>query len=234
MAIKILRPEERGSMENKVFKGQTLFSNGVQNTSRPDAFGTVYVFNDDVLYPESFLGMHPHKNVEIVTIMVSGTESHKDTLGIHENYIAGDVQLISSGKGLYHEGGNVSTVESARHLQIWVAPKTLNLEPKVSVKKIELDHIGLSLLVSPNSLQESLSINQAVWIYKGKLKLNQKTSYQIQLSGNGVMVYLVNGTLEINSKIVQEGSAVFLTDENSIELVSQSDDSNFVLIDTVM
>ena len=234
MAIKILKPEERGSMENKVFKGQTLFSNGLRNTSRPDAFGTVYVFNDDILHPKSFLGMHPHQNVEIVTIMISGTESHKDTLGIHENYNAGDVQLISSGNGLYHEGGNVSTVESARHLQIWIAPKAVNLEPKVSVKKTELDKNGLSLLVSPNATQESLRIKQEVWIYKGKLELNQKESYQIQLSRNGVMIYLVNGTLEINAQLVQEGTTVFLTDENSIELVSKNENSNFILIDTVM
>ena len=105
MAINILRPEERGLIENRVFKGQTLFSNGMKNTSRPDVFGSVYVFNDDILFPESFLGMHPHENVEIVTIMISGTESHRDTLGIRENYNAGDVQLISSGKGLYHKVG---------------------------------------------------------------------------------------------------------------------------------
>lgn len=67
--------------------------------------------------------------------MISGTESHKGTLGIHENYTAGDVQLISSGKGLYHEGGNVSGSESARHLQIWIAPKSVNLTPQASVKK---------------------------------------------------------------------------------------------------
>ncbi|MEI9913225.1 MAG: pirin family protein [Bacteroidota bacterium] len=234
MAIKILKSEERGLIENTVFKGQALFSNGIPNTSRPGVFGTVYVFNDDILYPESFLGMHPHDNVEIVTIMISGTESHKDTLGIHEDYTMGDVQLISSGKGMYHEGGNVSGVEFARHLQIWIAPKELNLEPRVLVKKVGSGHIGLSLLVSPNAAKESLKINQEIWIYKGKLELNQKMSYQIQLAGNGVMIYLINGILEINSALVQEGSAVFLTDENSIELVSKNDDSNFILIDTVM
>ncbi len=234
MAIKILKPEERGLMENNVFKGHTLFSNGATDTPRPDAFGAVYVFNDDVLYPESFLGMHPHKNVEIVTIMVSGTESHKDTLGIHENYTAGDVQLISSGKGVYHQGGNVSSVEPARHLQIWIAPKTLNSKPGVTVKKTGSGQSGLSLLVSPDAAQESLGINQDAWIYKGKLALNQKTNYQVRSSGNAVLVYLLNGTLEINTVSVTEGSTVFLTDENSIELKSKNEDSEFVLIETVV
>lgn len=78
MRINILPSEERGLLENKIFKGRTLFSNGAPGTSRPDAFGTVFVFNDDVLYP---LGIHPHKNVVIVTIMLSGTEFHRDSLG---------------------------------------------------------------------------------------------------------------------------------------------------------
>ncbi|MEJ0103795.1 MAG: pirin family protein [Bacteroidota bacterium] len=234
MAIKILKPEERGLMENHVFKGHALFSNGMPGTPRPDAFGAVYVFNDDVLYPESFLGMHPHKNVEIVTIMISGTESHKDMLGIHENYTAGDVQLISSGKGLYHQGGNVSSVEPARHLQIWIAPKTLNSKPRVMVKKTGSGQNGLSLLVSPDAAQESLGINQDAWIYNGKLELNQKTNYQVQLPGNAVLVYLVNGIVEINSIPVLEGSTVFLTDENFIELKSRNEDSKFVLIETMV
>jgi len=234
MAIKILAPQSRGLMENEVFKGHTVFSNGMTNTPRPDAFGTVYVFNDDILYPKSFLGMHPHKNVEIVTIMLSGIESHKDTLGVHENYSAGDVQLISSGTGVLHEGGNVSDVEDARHLQIWIAPKQLGLVPKVQVKKTDKTEDALLLVVSPNSTQQSLKINQEVWIYKGKLTSNQQTNYQVQLSGNGVMIYLIEGILNINSVEIQGGCTAFVTDEDFIEVLSKDDHTTFVLIDTVM
>lgn len=60
MALHILKSEERGLTENKVFKGNTLFSNGIPSSLRPHSFGAVYVFNDDVLYPGSYLGMHPH------------------------------------------------------------------------------------------------------------------------------------------------------------------------------
>ena len=108
------------------------------------------------------------------------------------------------------------------------------MEPSVSVKKVDFETTGLSLLVSPNARQESLRINQKVWIYKGKLGLSQKLNYKIRLPENGVMIYLINGILEINATLIHEGSTVFLKGENFIELVSKNDDSSFVLIDTVM
>lgn len=233
MAMRILTSEERGLMENKVFEGHTLFSNGNPSASRPDAFGAVYVFNDDVLYPGSYLGMHPHENVEIVTIMVSGTESHKDSLGIHENYKAGDVQVISSGKGLYHEGGNVSSIESARHLQIWIAPKILNLVPQVSVKEANLSKEGIHLLVSPNAALDSLKINQDVWIYKGSLEEGKTLDYNIQKSGNGIMLYLIKGKLEIDSREIEKENTAFIWDQDTITIMSGNENADFVLIETV-
>jgi quercetin 2,3-dioxygenase len=234
MAINVMSPQARGRVETKEFFGQTVFSNGMPNTSRPDAFGSVYVFNDDILYPKSFLGMHPHKNVEIATIMISGTESHKDTLGVHENYSNGDVQLISSGKGVYHEGGNVSDWEDARHLQIWMAPKELNLDPRIQIKKADTTQTGLALMISPNASHQSLKINQDVWIYKGNFMNKEEINYQVKSLGNGVMIYLIKGMLEINSTIAEEGTTVFITNENLIELKSNNGHSNFVLIDTIM
>jgi len=234
MAIKVLEPDNRGLMENKIFKGHSLFSNGIPNTVRPDFFGCVYVFNDDILYPESFLGMHPHENVEIVTIMISGTESHRDTLGIHENYTNGDVQLISSGTGVHHEGGNVSDTDIARHLQIWIAPKQMNLEPGVQLKKAATHQTPLSLLVSPDGYQKSLIINQDVWIYQGKLDYDQTEHYKIKKLGNGLMIYVISGLLAISSTVIKEGSTAFITDESTLELISKNEKTNFILIETII
>jgi redox-sensitive bicupin YhaK (pirin superfamily) len=232
MAMNILKSEDRGLIENKIFKGHALFSNGIGSASRLDAFGAVYVFNDDVLYPQSYLGTHPHENVEIVTIMVSGTESHKDTLGIHENYHAGDVQLISSGQGLRHEGGNVSTSEPARHLQIWIKPKYLNLAPKVLVKKAKPSKNGMLLLVSPDAELGSLKINQDVWIFESSLELDKKINYKVQKPGNGIIIYVMNGEIKINSKILKQENTAFIWNQENIEVTSKSITSNFVLIDT--
>jgi redox-sensitive bicupin YhaK (pirin superfamily) len=165
--------------------------------------------------------------------MVFGTESHKDTLGMHENYKAGDVQLISSGSGLYHEGGNVSDTEPARHLQIWVAPKVLNLEPKVSVKKSIFSNNALTLLVSPGAELASLKINQDVWIYKGDLESGNKINYKVQEPGNGVMIYLITGEIELNSRVLKQESTAFIADQDTMEIISNGANSSFVLIEIV-
>jgi redox-sensitive bicupin YhaK (pirin superfamily) len=236
MKTGILKADERGLMQNSVFNGHTIFSNG-QSTKRPDNFGTVYVFNDDTLFPKSYLGMHPHANVEIVTIMLTGAESHKDTLGVHENYYEGDVQLISSGKGVHHAGGNISAENNARHLQIWISPRSLNTEPSVQVLKKEAyanEAMSLQQLVTPDGVNGSLKINQDVWVYQGNLQAGAEHTYVLNKSGNGVMVYVVDGSLETGIEVVKKDETIFITETEIINLKTQDSNTPFILIETVM
>ncbi len=80
MKVNLLNKNQRGLIENKEFRGFHLFSNGAKGTARPDKFGAVYVFNDDYLFPKSYVGMHSHANVEVITVMLEGAESHEDSL----------------------------------------------------------------------------------------------------------------------------------------------------------
>jgi redox-sensitive bicupin YhaK (pirin superfamily) len=236
MNARILKADERGLIKNAVFKGHTTFSNGQPATKRPDNFGAVYVFNDDTLYPKSYLGMHPHANVEIVTIMLAGAESHKDTLGVHENYYEGDVQLISSGKGVHHAGGNISEEDNARHLQIWISPQTPDTEPSVNVLKKEAyanERKLLQPMVTPDGAYGTLKINQAVWLYQGNLPVGTEYNYDLHKSGNGVMVYVVEGTLEAGREVVKKEETIFITGTDTINLKAQNSNTRFILIDTV-
>ncbi|MCF0064737.1 pirin family protein [Dyadobacter chenwenxiniae] len=236
MKTQILKSTDRGQIQNAVFEGRTLFSNGMSSSMLPQSFGALYVFNDDVLYPKSHLGMHPHKNVEIITLMISGTESHRDTLGAREEYRAGDVQLISSGKGLQHEGGNVSDSENARHLQIWVAPRQLDLMPSVQVLKSGHGFDGLQekLMVSPNGAQDSLTIQQDVWMYQINIPNHSPHSYQINNPGNGVLAYVLRGEVTINDIEVQKEDTVFISEAELFSIKSQSDSSEIILIETIL
>ena len=236
MNTRILKADERGLIKNAVFKGNTTFSNGQPATKRPDNFGAVYIFNDDTLYPKSYLGMHPHANVEIVTIMLAGAESHKDTLGVHENYYEGDVQLISSGKGVHHAGGNISEENDARHLQIWISPKNLDTVPTVNVLKKEAyanETIPLQQIVTPDGAQGSLQINQEVWLYRGNLPAGTEYNYVLHKTGNGVMVYVVDGEIEAGREVVKQEDTIFITDTDNIILKAQKSNTRFILIETV-
>lgn len=236
MKTKILKSTDRGQINNAVFEGRTLFSNGMSGSKLPQSFGALYVFNDDVLYPKSHLGMHPHKNVEIITLMISGTESHRDTLGAREEYHAGDVQLISSGKGLHHEGGNVSDSENERHLQIWVAPRQLDLTPSVQVLKSGhgSDSLKEELLVSPDGAKDSLTIHQDVWMYRINISNDSPYRYQLNNSGNGVLAYVLRGALTINEFEVQQEDTIFISESQLLSINSQSDSSEIILIETVL
>jgi len=236
MKIQLLKPEDRGQMKNEVFEGRTLFSNGMASTILPQSFGALYVFNDDILYPKSHLGMHPHKNVEIVTLMISGTESHRDTLGAHEEYQTGDVQLLSSGKGLYHEGGNVSETENARHLQIWVAPSQPDLNPSVQVLRRGqiTENSNENLLVSPNGTANSLSIHQEVWIYQIDVQIERPYNYQLNNRRNGVLIYVLEGVITINGVEAQKESAVFISEAGLLQISALSTISVIILIETIL
>lgn len=223
-------------MHNAVFEGRTLFSNGMSNTNRLANFGAIYVFNDDILFPKSHLGMHPHKNVEIVTVMLAGTESHRDTLGAHEEYQTGDVQLISSGKGLYHEGGNVSQTHNARHLQIWIAPRELDLSPSVQVLKAEQPSTlaGEKLLVSPDGATDSLKIQQDVWMYKVAIPSNHPYRYQLKNRQNGVLIYVLQGAITVNGLDMQSEDTAFISDVDSLTVGSETTGSEIFLIETIL
>jgi redox-sensitive bicupin YhaK (pirin superfamily) len=235
MKLEILPSIDRGLMENKEFKGFTVFSNGRSKTKRRDHFGSVYVLNDDFLYPGSGLGMHPHANVEIVTVMLSGTESHEDTLGIHEEYGTGDVQLISSGSGLYHAGGNTSQTDVARHLQIWVTPKTTNTKPAVAVRKQpSAPHVNdWELVVSPDGENDSLKINQNVLMYRGQFHSGNSYTYSLQKKGNGVLIYILQGEIKIDYREVKTGDTLFINDCPMLTIDSVSD-AEVLLIETAI
>jgi len=238
MKILKLPAAERGVFKNSDFQGFTLFNLGERGTKRPDNFGPLYVFNDDILFKGSFLGMHPHSNVEIVTIMLEGEESHQDTLGIHEKYHSGDVQLISAGRGIRHSGGNTSSTIDARHLQIWIQPSELNTEPKVSVLK-SYDEPPLSgimkLLVSPDGELESLKINQQIWIYL--ITMKAKTAHELisHKMETGVMIYIIDGG---GAKVVEEnlnaGDTLFLTGWDKIDVISKGTSVSILVIETVV
>jgi redox-sensitive bicupin YhaK (pirin superfamily) len=228
---------DRGLLSNSEFKGFALFNNGQPGTNRLGNFGPLYVFNDDILYPESGLGMHPHANVEIVTVMISGEESHNDTLGIHEKYTTGDVQLISAGSGIYHAGGNTNAREDARHLQIWIKPREYNTPPQVKVLKASdkmNSNDSAKLIVSPNGTEGSLIINQKIWITELKLTDTREFEFVTRENGLGIMIYAISGRTIADNEILTQGDTLFRIDVERITLIADESTASLILIETTL
>lgn len=234
MKINTLKRSQRGSMENAEFKGFPVFSNGEKNTSRPDKFGALYVFNDDYLFPESYLGMHPHRNVEVITVMLEGAESHEDSLGHKQEIRKGAVQLISGGTGIRHAGGNISAAEDAHHLQIWFAPNILDTTPTVQLKAPDgtLTTDEWICQISPDGRDGSLIIKQDAWLFQGTFEKG-KASYRLKGKGNGVMMYILEGSIALGDSIFNKEDSLFITEAEELRM-SVSDTTSILLIETVM
>ncbi|GAA4318063.1 pirin family protein [Mucilaginibacter gynuensis] len=220
MDLKKLIAQERGLLQNHEFKGHLLFSLGQQGTSRPDRFGTVIVFNDDELFPGSEIGMHPHQHTEIITYMIEGQESHRDSLGNYQELSAGDIQVISSGSGIMHAGGNMSSVANARHLQIWIVP---NGEPSAPSLQLKTKDEGngknkWELLISPNGEDNSLIVKQAAWISQGSWS-EGSVNYSFHDRMSGLLLYVLEGKICLmNGTEAGTGDSLFINDLSELSL----------------
>lgn len=234
MNLTKLSRDQRGAMNHAHFRGYPLFSNGAKGTGRPDGFGAIQVLKDDYLFAGAYVGMHPHANVEVITVMLAGAETHQDSLGHQQDLPAGSVQLISSGAGIRHAGGNPSATEEAHHLQIWVAPRERNTPPSVQFKLPPAEVPANQWLgqISPDGSGGSLTVKQDVWLQQGVFQKGP-ARYQLHQKGHGMMLYVLTGDIRIGDVRAGAEDTLFVTEADSLDLlVDQA--ASLVLMETVL
>ena len=235
MKTTVLKAAQRGTMRHSQFTGHFIFSNGAKGTGRPDRFGAVHVFNDDYMVPGAYAGLHPHANVEIITVMVAGRESHADSLGLKQEMGTGAVQLISAGAGIEHAGGNVSVSEEAHHLQIWITPRSRHTAPSVQLKPApeNAPRNAWQCAVSPDGrLLGSLRLNQAAWLFQGAFEPGA-LSYAMQQAGQGLLLYVLTGRLRVGEVTASQGDTLFITEADQVAAVVE-EAATLVLLETTM
>jgi len=149
-------------------------------------FGVLRVLNDDEIAGGTGFGMHPHENMEIITIPLEGALAHKDSMGNSSVIKAGDVQVMSAGAGIYHSEFNAHPNEPVKLFQIWLFPDRENVSPRyqqISLNKV--DRIGkLQQILSPNEDDEGVWIYQKAWFYLGQFEAGVETEYRVKRGGN--------------------------------------------------
>ena len=139
MANIIVRANERGAADHGWLNAKHTFSfAGYYNPERVH-FGMLRVFNDDIVAPGMGFGMHPHDNMEIVTIPIQGELEHKDSEGHHGVITQGEVQVMSAGSGLYHSEFNHSKDKEVNLMQIWVLPRERDIQPRYDQKAFDAE-----------------------------------------------------------------------------------------------
>lgn len=201
-------------------------------------FGALRVLNDDTVAGGGGFGMHPHDNMEIVTIPLSGALEHRDSMGNIGVIEQGDVQAMSAGRGVRHSEYNKNADIPCSLLQIWVFPKLKNIEPRYDQKTFlpEGRKNKLQTLVAPDGHPEgsgAMQINQDSWFSIGRFDAGESFFYEIKKPGNGVYAFLISGEAEVGGQSLARRDAVGISETDGFE-VKISDAAEVLLIEVPM
>lgn len=206
---------------------------GYYNADRMN-FGVLRVLNDDTVAGGMGFGKHPHDNMEIISIPLSGDLEHNDTTGRHEIIKQGDVQIMSAGSGIAHSEKNANHNKEVKFLQIWVMPKERNIAPRYEQKSFPLENRKNKLLtvVAPDD-QEAVWINQNAWFTLGSFDASTTTNYTLNDTKSGVYVFVLKGDVTINGIALQERDGLGITEADVLDIAADTD-AEFLLMEVPM
>jgi hypothetical protein len=197
-------------------------------------FGTLRVLNDDLISPGMGFGTHPHDNMEIITIPLSGVLKHKDSMGNKwEEVKAGEVQVMSAGTGIQHSEINGSKTEHLSLFQIWILPYKNNVTPRYDQAYFKTPSAGeLQILVSSinNEKTSGLKIHQDAQISRINLKAGSNFEYNLKRESHGVYVMQVTGVSEVAGQHLNQRDAVGLSKVATF-LVEAQEESQLLFIE---
>ncbi|MEM7549886.1 MAG: pirin family protein [Bacteroidota bacterium] len=188
-------------------------------------FGTLRVLNDDVVEGGKGFGKHPHDNMEIVSIPLSGDLKHEDSMGNDAIIKEGDIQVMSAGTGIFHSEYNNNEDQAVKFLQIWLFPKDRNVDPRydqISIRDVAKKN-ELYQVLSPNSDDEGVWVHQDAWFFMGDFDAGKSDTYKIKKEGNGVYVFVLEGELKIDGKDLQKRDGLGIWETDAFNLEASSD-----------
>ncbi|BFG71215.1 pirin family protein [Sediminibacterium sp. KACHI17] len=197
-------------------------------------FGALRVLNDDTVKGGMGFSKHPHDNMEIVSIPLSGDLHHKDTTGRDEIIRQHDVQIMSAGSGIAHSETNANHDKEVKFLQIWVFPKEKNIEPRYQQKSFKPeDRLNQVLTVVAPDDEHAVWINQDAWFSLANLEAGVEKIYQIKRKENGVYAFIIGGQVTINGEQLDARDGLGIWETETINITANSN-TEILLIDVPM
>ena len=230
----IHKAASRGYADHGWLKSFHTFSFASYQNSERMNFGMLRVLNDDVVQPEMGFGTHPHRNMEIISIPLSGALSHKDSIGNKRSIEVGEVQVMSAGTGLKHSEFNDSKIDAVNFLQLWIIPEIENITPHYNQKIFEaLERKNkFQVLVSPMDKQVggSLPINQQGYISMIDLDKGFEIAYDLR---NGAYFFLIEGEVLIEDENLEKRDAIGIIEKEKV-YIKANKSSKLLIIDVPM
>jgi redox-sensitive bicupin YhaK (pirin superfamily) len=227
-----IRPaNERGHADRGWLDSYHSFSFGEYFDEKQMGFRSLRVINEDRVAPGGGFPTHPHRDMEILSYVVSGELEHRDSMGNGRINCAGELQAMSAGRGISHSEGNASESEAVHFLQIWIVPQKQGLQPSYSEWRPtdNTTENGLTLLAAPDGASGSVPINQDVRLYLGQLAAGSTIEYATA-AARGLWLQVIEGEIETLGATLGAGDGAAI--EGAIALtINATQPARFLLFD---
>ncbi|QHM73446.1 pirin family protein [Mixta intestinalis] len=219
--IYLRKAEERGHASHGWLDSWHTFSFANYYDANFMGFSALRVINEDVIDAGQGFGTHPHKDMEILTYVLSGTVEHQDSMGNKEQIPAGEFQIMSAGTGVRHSEYNASSSEPLHLYQIWIIPEKTGIEPRYEQRRFA-DVQGRQLILSPDAREGSLKVYQDMTLSRWVLKAGESDSVALDASRR-IWIQVVKGDVQVNDQSVTTSDALAIWDESTLTLKASSD-----------
>lgn len=209
--LQVRRSHERGYASHDWLQSYHSFSFAEYYDRNHMHYSALRVINDDVIAAGHGFGLHPHRDMEIITYMLQGQLQHQDSMGNGSVIKAGDVQCMSAGTGIMHSELNASVSDCVHLLQIWVMPERLNIAPCYAEKHFAAEHKlnRWCLIAAGDGSVGALKVHQDMKLYATLLDAGAHLAYVIA-GGRSVYLHVASGDIEIDGRKFETGDAVML------------------------
>jgi redox-sensitive bicupin YhaK (pirin superfamily) len=223
---------DRGKKNIGWLKSNFFFSFSDYYHPLKSAFGTLVAFNDDYMGKEKGFGIHPHINMEIISVLIQGKMNHIDSMGYRTTIEPGGVQIMSAGSGLKHEEYNIGEDE-VNFLQLWILPKIQNIIPRYQQRHFPKEgrKNKLTTIISGEEGTEHCWINQNAKLSLGYYEKDQKVHYAFNPVNKCIFVFLIQGLIEVDGTAlnIKDGLGIWDTDQFSIHCLEKAE---FLIVET--
>lgn len=200
-------------------------------------FGALRVFNEDRIQSGKGFATHHHENLEIVSIVSSGTLEHKDSMNFNGKISSGEVQVMSAGLGILHSEFNPSEDEPVNLFQIWIYPAQRNIEPCFKKQKFNFEQNRNKLvpIISPDGDgQNKLWLNQLTWFSMGVFDKDVDITYHLKMKENGIFVQVLDGEFETDSQKLENKDAIGIWNTDMLRIRSRTQGARLLIIEVPM
>ena len=217
--LTLRKSQDRGFADHGWLKSHHSFSFAGYHDPKHMGFGNLRVINEDRIAPGTGFGTHGHRDMEIISYVLSGNLAHKDTMGNVKGIPPGDVQRMSAGNGVQHSEFNHAPNDTTHFLQIWIEPNVTGISPGYEQKTFaESEKRGtLRLVASNDGAQGSVTVHADASLYAGLFDGTESATLQLNPARKSY-VHLVRGALEVNGEKLAAGDAALLQGESQLDL----------------